>query len=38
MTEPELNTTVTRILVVLEKSIEDTREFLNAEIKELKTC
>ena len=35
--ELEFKTTVLRILAGLEKSIENTREFLSAEIKELKT-
>ena len=37
MSELEFKTTVIRILVGLEKSIEDTRESLTAEIKELKS-
>ena len=34
--KPEFKTTVIRILVGLEKSIDDTSEFLTAEIKDLK--
>ena len=34
MPDPELKTTILSILDGLEKSIEDTREFLNAEIKD----
>ena len=36
MPDPEFKAIVIRILVGLEKSIEDTREFLTAEIKELR--
>ena len=37
ISEPEFKIIIIRILVGLEKSIEDTRESLNAEIKEPKT-
>ena len=37
MPEPEFKRTIIRVLAVLEKSIEDTRESLPAEKKELKT-
>ena len=37
MPEPEIKTTITRIIDGLEKSIEDVRESLTAGIKELKT-
>ena len=36
ISEQEFRTTVIRLLTGLEKSIEDTREYLTAEIKELK--
>ena len=37
MTEPEFKTIIISILAGLEKSIEDTRESLTTQIKELKT-
>ena len=37
MTDPEFETTSTRILVSLEKSMEDIKESLTAEIKDLKS-
>ena len=37
MSEPEFKTITIRVLAGLKKSIEDTREFLTAEIKELKS-
>jgi len=37
MPEPEFKAAIIRIQAGLEKSIEDTRESLSAEIKELKT-
>ena len=37
ISEQEFRTTVIRILVGLERSIEDTRETLAAEIRDLKT-
>ena len=37
MAEPEFKTAIIRILAGFEKSIQDTRESLTAEIKELKT-
>ena len=37
MPEPEFKTTILRILARLEKSTEDTRESLTAEIKDLKS-
>ena len=37
MPEADFKITIIRILAGLEKSIEDTRESLTAEIKELKT-
>ena len=37
MLKPEFKTEIIRILSGLEKSTEDTRESLTAEIKELKT-
>jgi len=37
MPDPEFKTTILRILAGLEKSIEDTRDSLTTEIKDLKT-
>ena len=37
MLEPEFKTTIIRILATTEKSIEEIRETLNTEIKDLKT-
>ena len=37
MSEPEFKTTTIMILVGVEKSIEDTRKYLNVEIKDPKT-